>query len=219
MLDANGQPPAYCIITPRLVIRCWEPEDAPLIKDAVDVSIEHLRRWMPWAAREPEPLQAKIELLRRFRGQFDLGQDYVYGIFNRDETLALGGTGLHPRGGEGEREIGYWLRADHVNQGYATETAAYLTRVGFEIEKLRRMSIHCDVDNERSAAVARRLGYMHEATLRRRLRSGGNGFHDEMVWTLLAEEYPQSVAAGAALQAYDATGRLIAIEVGKALNP
>ena len=109
--------------------------------------------------------------------------------------MVLGGTGLHPRGGEGAREIGYWVRADQINKGYATEAAAALTRVGFEIEKLRRMGIHCDVDNVRSAAVPPKLGYMHEATLRRRLKSSDDRFHDEMVWTMLAEEYAGSAAA------------------------
>lgn len=208
-MDGGGCPPAYRIVTPRLVIRCWEPADAPLLKEAVDVSLDHLRPWMPWAARHPQPLQDSIDLLRQFRGKFDLGQDYTYGIFARDESIAVGGTGLHPRGGEGGREIGYWIRADQINKGYATETAAALTRVGFEVEKLRRVGIHCDVDNVRSAAVPSRLGYIHEATLRRRLRGGDEQFHDEMVWTMLAEEYEGSPASRAPYEAYDAAGRRI----------
>ena len=208
MTSEGGQGPAYRIVTPRLVLRCWDPVDAPLMKAAVDVSIEHLRPWMPWASHHPQPLQAIIDLLRRFRGNFDLGQDYVYGIFTRDETMALGGTGLHPRGGEGAREIGYWIRGDEINKGYATEAAAALTRVGFEIEKLRRVGIHCVVENERSAAVPPKLGYVHEATLRQRIW-GNDTFHDEMVWTMLAEEYPGSPASRTVFEAYDAAGRLI----------
>jgi RimJ/RimL family protein N-acetyltransferase len=202
--------PAYRIITPRLVIRCWDPADAPRLKEAVDASLEHLRPWMPWAAHHPQPVQDSIELLRQFRGKFDLGQDTTYGIFSRDETMVLGGTGLHPRGGEGGREIGYWIRADQINKGYATETAAALTRVGFEVEKLRRIGIHCDIGNARSAAVPRKLGYTHEATLRRRLRGGDEQFHDEMVWTMLAEEYAGSPASRIGYEAYDAAGRLVA---------
>jgi RimJ/RimL family protein N-acetyltransferase len=141
---------------------------------------------------------------------FDLGQDYIMGIFNRDESRVIGGTGLHPRGGEGAKEIGYWIRADAINKGYATEVAGALTRVGFEIEKLRRMGIHCDINNVRSAAVPPKLGYTHEATLRRRLRSGDEQFHDEMVWTMLAEEYAASLAAQMPYEAYDAAGRRIA---------
>jgi RimJ/RimL family protein N-acetyltransferase len=193
-----------------LVIRCWNPEDAPLLKVAVDVSIDQLRPWMPWAAHHPQPLQDVVELLRRFRGNFDLGQDYTYGIFTRDERIALGGTGLHPRGGEGAREIGYWIRADQINLGYATEVAGALTRVGFEIEKLRRVGIHCAIENVRSAAIPPKLGYGHEATLRRRIRTG-EGLHDEMVWTMQAEEYPGSRAAQVAYEAYDAALRRIGV--------
>lgn len=201
--------PAYRVVTPRLVIRCWEPKDAALMKAALDVSIEHLRPWMPWAAHEPQSLTEKIALLRRFRGSFDLGTDFVYGIFSPDETRAIGGTGLHPRGGNGSREIGYWIRADEIGKGYATEVSAALTRVGFEIEKLHRIGIHCVVENVRSAAVPPKLGYVHEATLRRRIEHA-DGFHDEMVWTMLEQDYPGSPAAQVSYEAYDAAGRHIA---------
>ncbi len=148
------------------MVRCWQPADAGLLKEAVDASLDHLRPWMPWANHEPTGLDAKIATLRTFRGKFDLGQDFVYGIFNREETLVLGGTGLHTRPGRGAREIGYWIRADAINRGLATEVAAALTRVAFEIDHVRRVEIHCAPDNVRSAAVPAKLGYRHEATLR-----------------------------------------------------
>ena len=199
--------PAYRIVTPRLVIRCWQPADAPLLKAAIDASIEHLLPWMPWAAAEPTDIDAKIALIRRFRGQFDLGQDFTYGIFDREETQTLGGTGLHTRPGPDAREIGYWVRADGINRDVATETAGALTRVAFEIDKLDRVEIHCDADNMRSAAVPRKLGFMHEATLRRR-RVGGK-VRDTLVWTLLADEYPASHAAQVEIEAFDVIGRRI----------
>ena len=132
-------PTAYRIVTPRLVLRCWQPADAALLKVAVDVSIEHLRPWMPWASHEPTDLDAKIAMLRRWRGEFDLDKDYVYGIFDRAESTALGSTGLHTRHGADAREIGYWVRADRINEGIATETAAALTRVAFAISQVQRV--------------------------------------------------------------------------------
>jgi len=60
---------------------------------------------MPWAHNEPQTLEEKVELVRGFRGQFDTDQDYVYGIFSRDESEVLGGTGLHKRHGEDAFEI------------------------------------------------------------------------------------------------------------------
>ena len=84
---ASGQGPAYRIHTQRLVLRCWQPTDAPLLKAAIDANLEHLRPWMPWAQYEPEDLPAKIERLRRWRGEFDLGQDFAYGLFNHAESI------------------------------------------------------------------------------------------------------------------------------------
>src|SRR5262249_8657453 len=102
---ASGQGPGYRIHPNRVVLRGWQPTDAPLLKAAIEASLEHLRPWMLWAQHEPEDLHSKIERLRRCRGEFDLGQDFIYGIFNRAETEVLGGTGLHTRVGAGAREI------------------------------------------------------------------------------------------------------------------
>ncbi len=97
---------AYRIQTDRLLIRCYSPEDAPKLKEAIDASLDHLRPWMPWAKDDPETLDAKVELLRRFRGNFDLGNDFIYGIFSPEDSVVLGGVGLHPRVGPNALEIG-----------------------------------------------------------------------------------------------------------------
>ena len=201
--------PAYRIHTKRLVLRCWHPADAPLLKAAIDASVEHLLPWMPWAADEPQPLQAKVDLLRRFRGEFDLGHNFVYGVLNRDETEVLGGTGLHPRGGTGALEIGYWIHVAHINQGLATELATALTKVAFLVHEVDRVEIHCDPQNVRSAAVPAKLGFAHEATLGRRIKTGDGAYRDTMIWTLFASQYPGSIAAQADIEAFDAMGRNI----------
>jgi RimJ/RimL family protein N-acetyltransferase len=191
------------------VIRCWNPSDAVLLKEAIDSSLDHLRPWMPWAEQEPTEVEAKVELLRSFRGRFDLGQDFTYGILDPDEKRVLGGTGLHTRIGQGALEIGYWIRADCINRGLATEVAAALTRVAFEVNQVNRVEIHCDPSNVRSAAVPRKLGFTHEATLRQRVPGCGGELRDEMIWTLLRSEYPESPAARCSIEAYDAIGARI----------
>lgn len=199
--------PAYRIQTPRLVLRCWNPTDAPLLAEAVTASVEHLRPWMPWAHAEPEELEAKVQRLRMFRAKFDMDQDYVYAIFTPDETEVVGGTGMHPRVGEGAMEIGYWISARHIGQGYATEASAALTRVAFEVNGLERMEIRCDPRNERSASVPRKLGYTLDATLRGRVRGVDGTMRDAMVWSLLRAEYAGSPSASTPLEAFDAAGR------------
>ncbi|HEU0079168.1 MAG TPA: GNAT family protein [Longimicrobiaceae bacterium] len=200
--------PAYRVHTPRLVIRCWDPRDATLLSAAVEASLEHLRGWMPWAAAEPKELDARIEDLRRFRGNFDLGVDFMYGIFDHAEARVLGGTGLHTHAGE-RREIGYWIHADHVGRGLATEAAAALTRVAFQVERVRRLEIRCDPRNTRSWAIPAKLGFRHEATLRGDVVAPDGGPRDTMVWGLLADEFPGSPAHEAVVEAFDAAGRRI----------
>lgn len=206
MSDSGIANPAYRIETERLVLRCYDPSDAPLLEDAIRESLEHLKPWMPWAHAEPEPIEDKEERLRRFRGMFDLGQDYVYGIFDPQETRILGGTGLHTRLGEDELEIGYWIHKDYANRGLVTEATAALVKVAFEIIKVHRIEIHLDPANTASAAIPRKLGFTHEGTLRAKTRFLDR-WSDSMIWAMLSREYKKSPAAHAAIKAFDAQGR------------
>jgi RimJ/RimL family protein N-acetyltransferase len=189
------------------VIRCYEPEDAPLLKAAVDSSIEHLLPWMPWARFEPQSVEDKVQLLRSFRGQFDLDQSYIYGIFSPEETEQLGGAGLHPRANEGSLEIGYWVAVGSTGRGIATEVTAVLTRVGFELAGLDRIDIQVEPTNDRSLAIPRKLGFTEEGRLRRRLDpGGGEGARDSVVFSMLREELEGSPCLRYAYAAFDAVG-------------
>lgn len=198
--------PAYRIETKRLVVRCYNPSDALLLAESVTESIEHLRPWMPWVHSEPEPIEEKVLRLKRFRGMFDLGQDFIYGIFNQDNSKLLGGTGLHTRLGESELEIGYWIHKDFINQGLVTESTAALIKVAFEILHIHRLEIHCDPANLASAAIPRKLGFIHEGTLRAKTLFL-DGWSDSMIWALLDTDYPDSPSSKAEIRVLDATGQ------------
>ena len=62
--------PLTPIYTPRLVLRCWRPADAPLLKEALDSSLDHLRPWMPWARDELSTLDDISVRLARFARDF-----------------------------------------------------------------------------------------------------------------------------------------------------
>jgi RimJ/RimL family protein N-acetyltransferase len=204
----EGTPPPYRIETERLVLRCYEPRDAALVKDAIDSSLDHLREWMPWVENEPQTLEEKTDLLKTFRSQFDLGDNFVMGIFSADEAEVLGGTGLHPRNEPGGLEIGYFIRASATRQGYVTESTAALTRVGFEICGADRIEIRIDPENEASKGVPRKLGYTEEATLRRRLPGKAGGpLRDVTLFTLFREDFDPSLAP--AIRAFDARGEQV----------
>lgn len=198
--------PAYRIETPRMVLRCWSPADAALIKATIDGSLAHLQRWLPWAARHPISLDQTIADVRGFRRKFDGDEDFAYGAFDPGETDLLGGGGLHMRSGLGALEIGYWRPADRSGQGLATELAAALCRAAFEVH---RVDIRVDPENRASARVAEKLGFRLEATLRQRLVVVEGKLRDAMMWSMLREELAESPAAALAARAraFDAAGR------------
>jgi RimJ/RimL family protein N-acetyltransferase len=204
--------PPYRIETERLVLRCWQPSDAPLLQEAVTGSLDHLLPWMPWAREEPQSLERRIDLLRSFRGRFDAGDDFVYGIFSPAEDAVLGGTGLHTRVGEEALEIGYWIRSSAAGRGLATEASAALTRTAFEHTGVDRVEIHVEPENARSLRVPEKLGFVREATLRRRLPAvmPGQPMRDVVVFTMLREEFGGSPAARAEMKAFDAANRPLA---------
>jgi RimJ/RimL family protein N-acetyltransferase len=206
MSDAELSNPAYRIETERLVIRCYNPSDVQMLADSVSENLEHLKPWMPWVHAEPELTEEKEKRLKRFRGMFDLGQDYIYGIFNPKETRLLGGTGLHTRLGENQLEIGYWIHKDFVNQGLVTESTCALIKVAFEIIHVHRLEIHCDPGNFASAAIPRKLGFTHEGTLRGKTRFLDR-WSDSMIWGLLEDEYSDGPASKAGIEVFDAFGR------------
>lgn len=193
--------PPYRLVTPRLVIRCYDPIDAALLKASVDENREHLSEFMPWA-REAESLEVIVERLRGFRARFDRDEDYTLGIFSPAEDELLGGTGLHHRVEAGAIEIGYWIAARHEGKGLISECVAVLTRFAIELAGLRRVEIGIDPRNLRSLAVPRRLGYVEEATLRARLEGGA----DRVVFSMFAADLPASACAEAQFEAYGCAG-------------
>lgn len=202
MLPTRSLPPV--VRTPRLVLRRQRPEDAPLIKEAVDTSLAHLRAAVAWAQAEPTPLPALAERLAGSAAAFDAGEAWAFAILDAAETRALGGAGLEPAEsalaalvGPNAVEAGYWLRADATGHGYATEATAALAELAFARLGARRVVVCHDPANAASGGVPRRLGFrclgmVPEAVLPGRRAADGSVRAGTMVWVLDA---PAATAA------------------------
>jgi len=201
---------AYRIETGRLVMRCWSPSDARALRACLDDNDEHLRPWIPFMKDEPRSLEQTAEWLRALRAGFDLRQNHRYAVFDAAGEKLLGENMLLGRVGPGALEIGYWTDRHAIGKGVASESTSALIRVAFEIEKVDRLEIHCDPRNTASVAIPRRLGFTHDATLPRRFTNLEGEYCDLMVWSLFAEDYPETPAAKTAIQAFDCLGDPIA---------
>lgn len=200
---------AYRVLTEHLVLRCWSPEDAPALRAALDACAAHLRPMIPFMKDEPRSLQQTAEWLRGHRAAFDLRQMYRYAVFDQAEKNLLGENMLLARVGPGGLEIGYWTHKDAIGKGFATEATSAMIRVAFEIENIKRVEIMCAPENKASASIPARLGFTHEATLKKRAVDSEGETRDLMIWSLFASDYPATPAANITFEAFDCMGESI----------
>lgn len=144
------------LTTTRLRLRPWLPEDRPAYEKTVGQCLDHLSPWLPWAR---VPIENQWESLEEFLRRPESAHDVLYALFDAAETELLGGVGVHHRGNEEEREIGYWLHSGVVNRGYMTEAVLAMTTAMFAALPITAVIIVCDPLNESSAAVPKRIGY------------------------------------------------------------
>lgn len=197
---------AYRVETGRLVMRCWSPEDAADLRAALDESDEHLRPWIPFMKDEPRTLRQTANWLRKIRAAFDRDENYQYAIYRKDTGAFVGDVVLMRRAGKGALEVGYWVTLSQGGHGFATEATGAALRVAFELDGADRVELHCSPQNAASRAIPVKLGFDHEASLRRRFLDAEGGRHDSMVWTMFADDYAGSPVSGRQVAAYDALG-------------
>jgi RimJ/RimL family protein N-acetyltransferase len=205
MDDSRG--PAYRIETARLRLRCLAPTDTVSLSRAITESLEHLRPWLTWTVHEPLSFDDRLTWVRTQRGHFDLGSDYCFGVFPKDEH-ALWGLGLlRLTGTVDERELGYWVHANELQKGLASELVAALVRVAFEIEALDALEIRTFPHNLASARVAERLGFSGPALDMLAYPMPDGDKRDLHVYTLSRVQYASSPARHVAIEAFDILGR------------
>lgn len=196
----------YRIETARLVLRCYQMEDASMILKAITGSLNHLRPWMPWAKNPPGDIPSAMNLLKAFQEKFYTDEDYYFGIFNKAENELIGSTGLHTRTGEHAREIGYWINIDHLRQGYASEAVSALLKIGFTVENLERIEIRCDPNNWISQKIPQAFGFTNIAMRLNDTIDADGSPRDTMIWSLSRADYLKTSLPVFPLKAFDRNG-------------
>ena len=150
------------IRTPRLVITPTYPEFAEQLFNAKMESIPELLEWMAWAVGDQGTLEDQKERMCKWQAEFILREELKMLVFTHDGEF-VAATGLHRINWDIPRcDIGYWCKSSAQGNGYITEMANALTRYAFDVLKMRKVGIHVDKENMKSAAVANRLGFVHE---------------------------------------------------------
>jgi len=146
-----------------LELMLLEERHVPLLAALVAENRERLTRFLPWAQTtfEPEVRAFARETLQRF----SRGEGFDAGLMVDGELAGMVGV-HHLDRTVGRVEIGYWIGSRFEGRGLVTRAVIGVIRVMFEDYGLNRVEIRCQPDNLRSRAVAERLGFVHEGTLR-----------------------------------------------------
>jgi RimJ/RimL family protein N-acetyltransferase len=149
--------------TRRLALRAWTGDDLPAYFDLY--SRWEVMRWLGAHPRRPvaDPAAARERLHRVLARHEAVTEPLgVWAIVPHETGIPVGTVLLLPLrdagGPTGEVEVGWHLHPDHQGRGLATEAARAL----LGIAALPRVLALTDPDNERSQAVAGRLGLADE---------------------------------------------------------
>ncbi|MCS6827415.1 MAG: GNAT family N-acetyltransferase [Caldilinea sp.] len=149
----------------RLWLRAPRPGDGATINQAVRESFEALRPWLPWATTLPTVAESE-EFARRSAVSYLTREAFTWLLWNKQTGRLIGVSSLHDiNWSVPSMQIGYWVRTSMAGQGCITEAVLTVSHFAFDVLGARRVEIRCDERNERSAAVARRAGFVLEGVL------------------------------------------------------
>jgi ribosomal-protein-serine acetyltransferase len=173
-------------LRPGVELRLPEERIAPALFKVIDDNREHLQEWLAWVTERTSE-EDILAWIRAVLEQFAANKGFTAVIWV-DGQIA-GAAGILPIDWRNRNaEIGYWLAREFQGRGLVTDACSALMRHLLVELDLHRVEIHCATGNTRSRAIARRLGFTHEGTMREAQLLNGR-FGDLEKYSLLRSEF------------------------------
>ena len=147
---------------------------------------EHIRPWVG-PSFVTDNVDGARNTIRRYADRQAADSGGLYGIWSHGDLV--GGV-MFTRfcEAEGMCEVGCWVCPEFEGRGLVTEACRVLIDWAFIDRGLHRAEWHCRADNDRSIAVAKRLGMTLEGVMRSSWPYQGVRY-DTQVWAVLAHEW------------------------------
>lgn len=184
--------PIYPLVTARLTL-------APLVAQDLDDLLAYrsradVCRYLPFEPQTRTGLAARLAGDMALPPVFEEGTAITLGVRVRGSDRVVGDVIVMYRSHlHLGAELGYVFAPEVAGRGYATEACAAVLELAFESYRLHRVVARLDARNDSSARLAVRLGMRLEAHLVRNEMFKG-GWADELVYAMLAEDWPDSPA-------------------------
>jgi ribosomal-protein-serine acetyltransferase len=161
--------------------------DAPELFALTDANRARLREWLPWV----DGVQVEADTLNFIQhtqmGQLR-GSELAYAI--RHQGVLAGAITLFLSSRNRCGTLGYWLGEEHEGQGLVTRSCVTLLSHLFLDLEYHRAELRTAPGNTPSRAIAQRLGFRIDGTLRE-VEWMYDHFKDNVVYSLLRREWEQ----------------------------
>ena len=150
------------IETPRIILRPVQVGDEIALNASVVRSLESLRKWMPWTKDTSLAATRNFVYTNAIGWKNRTGSNYPMSVIHKETHHIIGTSGFNEDSiaSAGIYTIGYWLDIDFQGQGLVTEFVNGLTRYALDSLKAKVVHIQIDIANQKSIAVANRLGFI-----------------------------------------------------------
>ena len=170
-----------------IIIRPCQPEDATVISEGVQESMQEMLKWAPWCHPDYSISDCKFWLDSRHQ-MWAESIEYDFVIFNVKDNTFLGGCAIDQINRKHNFDnLGYWVRTSQEGKGIATATVRLISRFGFETLGFTRLEIVAAVQNRASQRVAEKAGAVREGIHRNR-----HVVHDMIYDSVMFSLIPQS---------------------------
>ncbi|RMG84774.1 MAG: GNAT N-acetyltransferase [Chloroflexi bacterium] len=178
-------------IDDEMALRLIEERHATMLFHIIDENRAHLRQWMPWLDITRTPADT-LDFIQRSLKQYGEFKGMNVGIWYHGQLVGV--CGYHEWDFSNRKtSIGYWLSAASTGKGIMTRAARAIVAYALETLDLNRIELRCAVGNDRSCAIAKRLGFTHEGVLRA-AEWLYNHFVDHNVYSILQTEWREQTA-------------------------
>ncbi|WP_406199034.1 GNAT family N-acetyltransferase [Kitasatospora sp. NBC_01560] len=183
--ESTETPEPGTLCTERLLLRPPRESDVDAIHEACQEA--EIQRWtvvpVPYRREDAEYFVKDLAVNGR-----RTGENLVWCVIERATGALVGTQGLvRCPGRPGAAEIGWWATKEYRGRGYTAEAARAVARHGLTELGLRRLEWVAYVGNEGSRAVAERVGFRFEGTLRSFAEQRGE-YRDTWIGGLLATD-------------------------------
>ncbi|MDH3493182.1 MAG: GNAT family N-acetyltransferase [Acidobacteriota bacterium] len=152
----------------------------------VSESNEFLNRWVPWAKLGFTQEDALVHI--QFLNEMFTKNSNFWVFINFQGSIA-GGIGLNRFDLDNQAtDLGYWLAENRQGHGIVTRACSAMIEYVFDDLGYNRIELRTSPDNDRSVAVANRLGFSREGVLRQ-AEVINNEYRDLELYSLLRHEW------------------------------